>query len=96
MKKSHLKKLLVLLAFTYASMAFAQQTVTGTVSAFDGPLPGVNIIEKGTTNGVTTDFDGNFTITVGDNATLVFSYIGFKTQELVVAGQSLVLGHKLK
>ncbi|WP_394975472.1 SusC/RagA family TonB-linked outer membrane protein [uncultured Croceitalea sp.] len=88
MKKSHLKKLLVLLVFIYANMAFAQQTVTGTVSAFDGPLPGVNIIEKGTTNGVTTDFDGNFTITVGDDATLVFSYIGFKTQELAVAGQT--------
>lgn len=88
MKKNHLKKLLVLLVFIYANMAFAQQTVTGTVSAFDGPLPGVNIIEKGTTNGVTTDFDGNFTITVGDDATLVFSYIGFKTQELAVAGQT--------
>ncbi len=88
MKKSHLKKLLVLLVFIYANMAFAQQTVTGTVSAFDGPLPGVNIIEKGTTNGVTTDFDGNFTITVGDDAILVFSYIGFKTQELAVTGQT--------
>ncbi|WP_350290348.1 TonB-dependent receptor [uncultured Croceitalea sp.] len=88
MKKNHLKKLLVLLVFIYANMAFAQQTVTGTVSAFDGPLPGVNIIEKGTTNGVTTDFDGNFTITVGDDAILVFSYIGFKTQELAVAGQT--------
>ncbi len=91
MKKSHLKKLLVLLVFICANTAFAQQnTITGTVSAFDGPLPGVNIIEKGTTNGVTTDFDGNFTITVGDDATLVFSYIGFKTQELAVAGQTSI------
>jgi TonB-linked SusC/RagA family outer membrane protein len=88
MKRNHLKNLVVLLFVVFASSAFAQQTITGTVSASDGPLPGVNIIEKGTTNGVTTDFDGNYSITVADNATLVFSYIGFKTVELPVNGQS--------
>ncbi|NLP57736.1 TonB-dependent receptor [Lutibacter sp. B1] len=53
-------------------------------------LPGVNIIEKGTSNGVVTDFDGNYTISVQNNATLVFSYVGFDTQEVKVSGRTTV------
>lgn len=54
-----------------------QETVSGTVVDFEGtPLPGANIIEKGTTNGTQTDFDGNFVISIGQDATLVVSYIG--------------------
>ena len=66
--------------------------VSGTVFDETGvPLPGANIVEKGTTNGVQTDFDGNFTITVQDqNAILVVSYIGFETQEIPVQGNSSV------
>ncbi|QLG44373.1 SusC/RagA family TonB-linked outer membrane protein [Costertonia aggregata] len=91
MKRNHLKKLMVLLVFVYANTAFAQQaTVTGTVSDAEGPLPGVNIIEKGTTNGVTTDFDGNYTITVPSDATLIFSYIGYKPQEILVNGKNTI------
>lgn len=67
-----------------------ETTVSGNVSDDVGPLPGVNIVEKGTTNGVTTDFDGNYTITVSSDATLVFSYIGYKTQEIPVGGQSTI------
>ncbi|MEZ4970900.1 MAG: TonB-dependent receptor [Flavobacteriaceae bacterium] len=53
------------------------------------PLPGANIIEKGTLNGTLTDFDGNFSINVtGTNATLVFSYIGFATKEVVLDGET--------
>ena len=73
---------------------FAQSTsVSGTVvSADDGfGLPGVNVIVKGTTNGTVTDFDGNYTLNVADlNATLVFSYIGFTTQEIPLNGQTTV------
>ena len=62
--------------------AFGQQTIKGTVSDESGLLPGVSVIEKGTNNGVVTDFDGNFTISVNSSdATLVLSYIGFQTKE---------------
>ncbi|WP_335965737.1 TonB-dependent receptor [Galbibacter sp. PAP.153] len=53
------------------------------------PLPGANILEKGTSNGAQTDFDGNFTLSLsGQNATLVVSYIGFTTKEVPVDGQA--------
>ncbi len=66
-----------------------QQQVSGTISDATGvPLAGANILEKGTTNGTQTDFDGNFTLEVGDDAVLVISYIGFATKEVSVDGQS--------
>ncbi|WP_298493862.1 TonB-dependent receptor [uncultured Algibacter sp.] len=66
-------------------------TITGTVSDIGGPLPGVNILVKGTSNGTQTDFDGNYTISVNNsNAVLVFSYIGYKNQEVTVGNQSTV------
>ena len=66
-----------------------QVTITGTVTDDTGsPLPGANVLEKGTTNGTQTDFDGNFTITAASDAVLVFSYIGFATQEVSVDGQT--------
>lgn len=67
----------------------AQLTVTGTVSDQAGvPIPGVNIIEKGTTNGVVADFDGNYAIEVENGSTLIFSSIGYGTIEQAVNGQS--------
>jgi iron complex outermembrane receptor protein len=53
------------------------------------PIPGVNVLEKGTTNGTVTDFDGNYSISVASNAALVFSYVGYATQEQTVSGASL-------
>src|SRR5680860_557286 len=69
-----------------------QFQVSGTITDGDGtPLPGASILEKGTTNGVQTDFDGNFSIAISDeNATLVLSYIGFATQEVAVDGQATI------
>ncbi|QXP58015.1 TonB-dependent receptor [Cellulophaga sp. HaHa_2_95] len=68
-----------------------QNSVSGKIIDQDGiPLAGANIIEKGTTNGTTTDFDGNYTITVSDNATLVFSYIGYNTTEQKIAGRKTI------
>ena len=65
------------------------KTVTGTVSDDMGPMPGVNVLVKGTTNGVVTDFDGEFTIDdVSNDDTLVFSYIGFVSQEVPVGTQT--------
>jgi len=73
-------------------MAMAQQVVTGIVtSADDGsPLPGVNILEKGTTNGTVTDVDGTFRISVGSNATLALSFVGYTTQEVAVGAQTSI------
>ncbi len=69
-----------------------QQQVTGTViDAETGtPIPGANVIEKGSTNGTTTDFDGNYSITVSSDATLTFSYIGFQNKEISVDGQTTI------
>ncbi|MEO1010425.1 MAG: TonB-dependent receptor [Bacteroidota bacterium] len=66
-----------------------QQRISGTVLDEDGnPLPGASIVEKVTTNGTTSDFDGNFLIAVADpNATLIVSYIGFTTKEVPINGQ---------
>ncbi|MFC4220643.1 SusC/RagA family TonB-linked outer membrane protein [Flagellimonas marina] len=82
-------KLMVLLCTAYG---FSQaKTVTGTVSDATGPIPGVNVLVKGTTNGVVTNFDGEFTIEdVSNNDTLVFSYVGFETQEVLVGTQNVM------
>lgn len=64
-------------------------SVTGTVVDQNGePLMGVNVIEKGTTNGTMTDMDGRFTLSVPGNATLQISYIGYTTEEVVVNNQT--------
>lgn len=69
------------------SWAFAQLTVTGRVQSKSGePLIGVNVVEKGTTNGTVTDLDGKFSLRTEKGKTLVFSYIGFVAQENVVKG----------
>lgn len=68
-----------------------QSSVSGKVTDTSGePLVGVSIVEKGTTNGTTTDFDGNYEITLEDNATLVFSYVGFSTVEELINGRSTI------
>jgi len=69
----------------------AQQTVTGAVTdENDQGIPGANILEQGTTNGTQSDFDGNFSITVSDGAVLVFSYIGYATQNITVGNQTTI------
>lgn len=80
MKKIYLVAITVL----FSVMAFSQGTITGTVVDDNGtPLPGASIMVKGTTNGATSDFDGNFSIDVLSNqGTLVFSYIGFTTEQV--------------
>jgi len=84
---------LVLLLVAAGLEAGAQgRTVTGRVTdAGDGsPIPGVNIIEKGTTNGTVTNEEGNYTMVVGPNATLIFSFVGYFTQELPVGDRSSI------
>ena len=70
------------------SINFATSQVTGKVSGADGtPITGVNVVEKGTSNGAISDFDGNYEISAASNATLVFSYVGYETLEVAVANQ---------
>ena len=65
--------------------------VKGTVADESGmPLPGVSIIIKNTTKGTTTNFDGEYSINANTNDVLVFSYLGYKTQEIIVNGQSTI------
>jgi iron complex outermembrane receptor protein len=69
-----------------------QQTISGTVVDEMGtPLPGATVLEKGTTNGTTTDFDGNFNIDLaGSNAVLAVSYLGYTTQEVTLNGRTSI------
>jgi len=89
MKITLLKSLLVVGALLCFGLTQAQE-VTGTVSDANGPLPGASVVVKGTTTGTQSDFDGNYTIAVDGDATLVFSYVGFKTTEIAVNNQSTV------
>ena len=66
----------------------ATKKITGTVVDAQGPVIGASVIEKGTSNGVITDFDGNFTLNVKSGATIVISYIGYTTQEIAVGNQT--------
>tara|TARA_R100000935_G_scaffold14547_1_gene29144 strand:+ start:22532 stop:25861 length:3330 start_codon:yes stop_codon:yes gene_type:complete len=81
---------IIIIATEPSNTALQTFTVSGTVMDTDGqPLPGANIIEKGTTNGVTADFDGNFSIDINDeNAILMVSYIGYATKEISINGQT--------
>jgi len=82
-------------------LSFAQKTVTGVVSDPDGlPLPGATVLVQNTTTGVTTDFDGNFSINVSEGQSLEFSFVGYETSAIVVGSGnvinvSLSLGNQL-
>ena len=87
-----MKKILFVLTCLMVSVAtMASITVTGTViSAEDGlPVIGASVLEKGTSNGTITDFDGIYELTVADDAVLVFSYVGLASQELKVTGPTM-------
>ena len=84
-----MKKVVLLMACMAMSvLGWASITVTGVVTAQeDGePVIGASVLEVGTTNGTITDFDGRYTITVGDKATLEISYVGMKTKAFKVSG----------
>ncbi|MCA0132576.1 SusC/RagA family TonB-linked outer membrane protein [Winogradskyella alexanderae] len=87
--KTFLNALLLCLVMVPATL-MAQSTVSGTVTdkANAMPLPGVNVIIKGTTRGTSTDFDGNYTLEVNQGETIVVSYLGYTTQEIVYNGEA--------
>jgi len=66
------------------------QTVSGTVSDNQGPLPGATVVVKGTATGTTADFDGNYSISASAGDVLVFSYVGYTAQEITVGNQSTI------
>lgn len=87
-----MKHILVIGLIMFASGVFAQQLqVSGKVvdSEDNGPLPGVTIVEKGTTHGTVTDIDGNYSLSVPENTMLVFSYVGYETQEIIAISSQL-------
>ena len=75
--------------FLSTSLLFAQENYFWVISDEEAvPLPGVNVIVKGTTKGVVTDLDGNFSIQANDGDVLTISFVGFTTQELVVGEET--------
>ena len=81
-------KLCIILLLGIAQISLAQNTISGIIRDANGPLPGANVIELGTNNGVSTDFDGNFQITVAEGASIEISYTGYFTQTIIVGSQS--------
>jgi outer membrane receptor protein involved in Fe transport len=87
--------LMVMMLFALTSTIYAQ-TITGIVNADDGPLPGANVVVKGTTTGTTTDFDGKFSLKVNEGAGVItVSFIGYDAKDVnytIAAGETKDLG----
>ncbi len=92
METKNVKLLLLLMMIATHFMVAQQSAITGTVTSSSSnlPIPGVNVIVKNTTNGVLTDFDGNYTIQASQGEVLVFSFLGLKTVEITVSGNDRV------
>ena len=85
---SYLSSFLLVFAFGFSVQA---QSISGTVSDDNGvPLPGATVIVEGTQNGVSTDFDGNYSINASNGDTLVFSFVGYSNQSVVVGSSATV------
>ena len=85
--------LLAVLLMLTSMIAWSQnRTVTGKVTSSDdgSAIPGVNVLIKGTSTGTATDAEGNYSISASDNSILVFSFVGYASQEVSVGAQSSV------
>ena len=88
-----MQKISLILFFLFCSYAiYAQKEVTGTVSSADNSetIPGVSVQIKGTSTGTITDINGTYNISVADDAVLIFSYVGYKKQEITVGSQTQI------
>ena len=86
------KHFLILSTLFFSSGIFAQSLVKGiVVDTENQPIPGINIVVKGTNNGTASDFDGNFTIEVESGSTLIISSIGYITQEVLVTDVAVLM-----
>lgn len=85
-------KYILLLLFVVGLSGYSQKVlISGKVVDEQGvPLPGVTVLEKATANGTSTDFDGKYVIDIDINKTLVFSYVGFNSQEIIVSDESTI------
>lgn len=84
-------KLKIILIALFANLCIYAQSVSGVVKSGDNqPIPGANVLVKGTSKGVTTDFDGKFTIAATSDQTLIFSSIGFETKEEKVGSRKSI------
>ncbi len=90
--KKKLKYLLSFIMLCIGYFSYAQTVeISGTISDENGiPIPGVNIAVKGTTQGTSSDFDGNYTISAGSGEVLVYSYVGYKTEEHTVGSDTVI------
>lgn len=86
------KSMMLILCFLSSAILFAQQRINGVVTDIgNNPIPGLTILEKGTGNGVISDIDGRYSISVSNqNSILVFSFIGMETQEIEVGNRSVI------
>jgi uncharacterized protein YbaA (DUF1428 family) len=84
MKKQYL--FLTLLGILMVQLGFAQEkTITGIVTDENGlPLPGATVVVENTTQGVSTDFDGNYSIKASENEVLIFSFVGYTDQKITI------------
>ena len=89
MKNSLLKKPLLILMLLIGSISYGQ-SVKGVVTDADGGLPGVSVTIQGTTTGVQTDFDGNYSIKASQGDVLVYSYLGYKTELRTVGSETVI------
>ncbi|MFK5972860.1 MAG: TonB-dependent receptor [Flavobacteriaceae bacterium] len=92
-EKFNINYLVLILFLSMSLLSYGQEkTITGTVVSQDDnvPLPGASIIIKGTTTGAQTDFDGNYSINASEGNILVFSYIGFNTQEVTISAETII------
>lgn len=91
MKQKFIKNALLSLCTLFSAALFAQQNVSGTVTDDDGvPLPGATIVVLETNEGVSTDFDGNYSISAEDGQTLQFSFVGYQTIDQMVGESSTI------
>ena len=82
---------LLVISLLVLQTSLAQETISGVVSDNDGlPLPGATVLIQGTTTGVTTDFDGNFSINASEGQILEFSFVGYETAVVTVGSSNAV------
>ena len=87
-KLFHLKPLVFLMFLGMSNLIFGQNVSGVVTDDTSQPIPGVSVVVKGTATGTSTDFDGNYSISASNGDTLVFSYLGYETQEINVKGKS--------
>ncbi len=99
MRLEDLKLITLILLLGFCTTTFAQErTITGKVITENGPLPGASVVQKGTSNGTVTDFDGNFALTLLEEEApvLVISYVGFVPKEIALGADQTILNVQLE